>query len=169
MRKAFVSAVFACTVLAVIAWSQSTQSQLGTWKLDVSQSDFGADPAPKSGTLMVLKDAPEMLSWRIHIVDDRGRSISYSWSGPQDGSLRPVMQNGKEISKQSAKREEDGSLLRHDEDPDGSSTNARSRVSDDGNTMTDELTTKAKDGKELKQKITFHRVIGKKAAKTGGA
>jgi len=137
--------------------------------MDASQSDFGSEPAPKSVTVTVLQDTSEMLSWRVHIVDDKGKNISYSWSGPQDGSMHPVMQNGKEMSKQSAKREEDGSLLRHDEDPDGSSTDARSKVSDDGNTMTDEMTTKAKDGKELKQKITYHRVTGKKDAKKAGA
>ena len=61
------------------------------------------------------------------------------------------------------------SLLRHDEDPDESSTDARSKVSDDGNTMTDEMTAKAKDGKELKQKVTYHRVTGRKDAKKAGA
>ena len=83
--------------------------------------------------------------------------------------MHPVMQNGKEMSKESAKREEDGSLLRHVEDPDGSSSDARSRVSDDGNILTDEMTVKAKDGKELKRKIVYHRVTGKKDAKKAGA
>ena len=168
MRKAFVSAVFACTLLAVSAWAQSKQSMVGTWTMDVSQSDFGSEPAPKSGTVTVLKDTPEMLSWRVHMVDDKGKSISYSWSGPQDGSMHPVMQNGKEVSKQSAKREENGSLLRHDEGPDGSSFDARLKVSDDGNTVTDEVTIRAKDGKESKQKVISHRVTGKKDAKKAG-
>ena len=73
MRKAFVSAVFACTLLAISAWAQSKQSQLGTWNMDLSQSDFGSDAAPKSVTLTVLKDTPEMLSWRVHVVDDKGK------------------------------------------------------------------------------------------------
>src|SRR5215469_15253593 len=100
MRKAIVSAFFACTLLAVGAWAQSKQPQLGMWKMDASQSDFGTGPVPKSVTVTILKDTPEMLSWRAHIVDDKGKSISYSWSGPQDGSMHPVMQNGKETSKQ---------------------------------------------------------------------
>jgi hypothetical protein len=76
--------------------------------------------------------------------------------------MHPVMQDGKEISKQSAKREEDGAILRHGEDPDGSSFDARSRLSEDGNSMNEETTTKDKDGKESKQKAVYLRVPMKK-------
>ena len=167
MRKAVVSAVFACALLPVSAWAQSKQSQVGTWKMDASQSDFGSDPAPKSVTVAVLKDTPEMFSWRVQDVDDKGESNSYSWSGPPDGSMHPFMKNGKEVFKQSEKREEDGSILGHAES-NGSSTDARIKMSDDGNTIMEDITTKAKDGKELKQKITYHRVTGKKDAKKAG-
>lgn len=62
-----------------------------------------------------------MLSLGVHLIDAKGKAISYSWSGPEDGSMQPVMQNGKEIGKQTAKKENDGSLLRHGEELDGSS------------------------------------------------
>jgi hypothetical protein len=96
-----------------------------------------------------------MLSWRVHLIDGKGKAISYSWSGPEDGSMQPVMQGGKEIGKQSAKKEDDGSLLRHGEDPDGSSFDARSKMSDDGNTMTEELTERLTDAYEenLRKKV----------------
>lgn len=163
MRKAVLSVVFACTVFVVGALAQSKQSEVGTWKLDMSQSDFGPDAAPKSVTLTILKDTPAMLSWRVRMVDEKGNSSSISWSGPQDGSLHPVMQNGKEISKQSAKRESGGSLHRHGEEPDGSSFDAYSKMSDDGNSITDELYAKDKDGKQLRQKFVYHRVMKKHA------
>lgn len=162
MRRAFVFAAFVSALLIGTMAAQSKQSQVGTWKLDTSQSDFGSDPAPKEATATVLKDSPAMLSWRVDMIDDKGKSISFSWSGPQDGSIHPVMQNGKEIGKQSAKREGDGSLHRHGEDQDVSSFDAYSRVSDDGKTITDEFTGKTKDGKESKQKWVYHRVDGAK-------
>ena len=168
MRKLYVPAVFACALFVLGALAQSTQSQVGTWKMDASQSDFGSEPAPKSVTVIVLKDTPAMLSWRGHIVDDKGENISQSWSGPQDGSMHPVMQKGKEISKQSAKREGDGSLHRHDEDPDGTITEAYSKVSGDGNSLTDILTMKSKDGKESKWKCVYHRVMEKTGANKAG-
>jgi|ERR1022692_211291 hypothetical protein len=163
MRKGFLGAL---VVWALVASSlaQNNRSGVGTWKMDASQSDFGSDPAPKSVTITVLKDTPEMLSWRVHLIDDKGKAIFYSWSGPEDGSMHSVMQMAKEIGKQSAKKEDDGSLLRHGEDPDGSSFDARSKISDDGNTMTEETTEKSKDGKETKQKGVYRRASTRKKA-----
>jgi hypothetical protein len=34
---------------------------VGNWKLDVAQSDFGFEPAPKSETGTVFKDTPQTL------------------------------------------------------------------------------------------------------------
>jgi hypothetical protein len=110
-----VLAALALWALAGSCMAQSKHSGVGTWKLDVSQSEFGSDPAPKSVTITVLKDTTE---WRVHFVDDKGKPMSYSWSGPEDGSMHPVIQGGKDIGKQSAKKEDDGSLLRHGEDAD---------------------------------------------------
>jgi len=164
MRKVFVSAVFACTFFVLGSRAQSEHSQVGTWKLDVSQSNFGDGSAPKAATLKVLKDTPTMLSWSVEIVDPKDNSVLFSWSGPKDGSLHSVMQDGKEVSKQSAKIEGDGSLHRHGEDPDGSSFDAYSKVSDDGTSITDDITIRTKDGKETKSKTVYRRAAGKTAA-----
>jgi hypothetical protein len=154
-----VIAVLACMALITASASaQQKHSGVGTWKMDMSKSDLGSDPKPKSVTIMVFKDSPELVSWRVREVDDKGKSSSFSWKGPADGSMHPVMQNGKEIGKQSAKKDDQGALLRHGEDPDGSYFDARSMLSDDDNSMTDEVTAKSKDGKESKQKYVYHRV-----------
>jgi hypothetical protein len=164
MKKVTFVALVLSALLAS-SWAQSKQSAVGTWKLDASGSDFGAEPAPKSVTIVVLKESPQMLSWRVRVVDNKGKVIAYSWSGPEDGSMHPVMQNGKEIGKQSAKREDDGSILRHGEEPDGSSFDARSKISDDGKTMKEEATAKDKDGKETKEKTVYRRSAGEMATK----
>ena len=48
-------------------------------------------------------------------------------------------------------------MVRRGEDNDGS-FEARSKVSADGNTLTDEITVKSKDGKETKERDVYQRV-----------
>ena len=160
MRSICVWGLFVCATFAVSARGQGQQSQVGTWKMDAAQSNMGSGPASRSVTLTILQDAPSMLSWRVQFVDDSGKSMSFSWSGPQDGSMHSVMLNGKEFRKESTKKQADGTLLRHGEFPNGTSFDAYSRTSVDGNTMTDDITVRANDGKESKQKVVYHRVMG---------
>jgi hypothetical protein len=156
----------ACVSLALAsAFAQQKASSAGTWKLDLAQSDFGSDPAFKSVTINILKDTPQMLSWRVHLVDDKGKPSSYSWSGPEDGSMHPIIETGKSSdSQESAKKDADGTLIRHGESTDGSSFDARATVSADGNTITDQIVGKSKDGKENKAKYVYHRAAATSAS-----
>jgi hypothetical protein len=132
---------------------------VGTWKLDVTQSDFGSGPAPKSSSLVILTDTPQKYSYRAHGVDENGKPFEVSWSGPPDGSMHPVMLNGKPSGQTSGfKREPDGTMVRHGERPDGSTVEVHISMSPDGNTLTDEFTSKSKDGKESREKQVWHRV-----------
>lgn len=158
---AFLWAVLSISIGPVIGLAQDKPSMAGNWKLDITQSEFGSGPAPKSMTGTILKDTPQMLSYRVHGVDDRGKSFAYSWSGPEDGNMHPIFQDGKRVGQQSVTREQDGTLIRHGEDStDGSSFDARDSISPDGNTLTEETTSKSKDGKENRQKSVWHRVGG---------
>jgi hypothetical protein len=161
MKNGFLIAFAVCALFATGALAQS-KTAVGTWKMDMAKSDFGSEPAPKSVTVTILKDTPEMLSWRVHMIDDKGKPMSYSWKGPKDGSMHPVMQNGKEIEKQSAQTEGEGGLHRHGESPDGSTFDAYGKMSDDGKTMSEQITAKSKDGKESNGKYFYHRVSGMK-------
>jgi hypothetical protein len=131
---------------------------VGTWNVDIAQSTFGSEPVPKSITVEILKDTPQLLAWSVRGVDGDGKAFAYSWNGPVDGTMHPVMQDGKEIGKQSAKRENDGTLVRHGEDPDGNSFNARDKLSDDGNTIMEETSHKSKDGQQTQTKTVYHRI-----------
>lgn len=148
-------------LLSTASFAQDT-SLTGTWKLDTKQSDFGSEPAPKS-TTSTVKDTPKMFSFRGHGVDDEGKSFSYSWSGPTDGSMHPTTDNGNVTGKSSIRKVRDG-FVRHGESTDGSSFDARATVSNDGNTITVEMTARSKDGKETKQKTVWHRVSAEKSA-----
>jgi hypothetical protein len=160
-----IGCAFACVVFTVTCLSaQSKASVVGTWELDPSQSDFGPDAPPKSVTVTVLNETPQMFSWRVQGIDDKGKAFSYEWRGPEDGSLHPVMQNGKPIGQQSAKRE-GAIILRHGEDPDGSSFDAKNTVSADGSITTEEIRVKSKDGKETHQRFVYRRkAAGRKGA-----
>ena len=85
------------------------------------------------------------------------KAFGYSWSGPEDGTMHPVMHDGKEIGKQSARREDDGALDRHGEDPDGTVFDAHDKLSDYGNSILEQVTEKSKDGKEKKTKTVWQR------------
>lgn len=142
-----------------VAFAQDKHSLVGAWKVDLTESDFVSGTAPKSMVATTQKDTPEMLSYRIHVVDGNGKAHSYSWSGPQDGSMHPFLADGKAAGLQGVRREKDGTLVRHGQDPnDGSSFDARDYLSADGNTLTDEETAVSKDGKAARQKVVWHRI-----------
>ena len=149
--------------LAMAQTNASKASAVGTWKMDLKQSTFGSEAPPKSVTLNILKDTPDASAWRVDVVDDKGQSHSYSWSGPTDGTMQDLKApDGQVVGKESLKRDGD-TLLRHGENPnDGSSFDARSSLSADGNTITDVVTVKSKDGKTSKTTGVFHRVAGAK-------
>ena len=160
LRASVVVTVVLHSSLAFAQTNAAKASAVGTWEMDLKQSSFGSEAPPKSVTLIILKDTPAEGSWRVEVVDDKGQSMSYSWSGPQDGTPQALMAgNGQEIGKESLKR--DGEvLLRHGEDPSGGSFDSRGTMSADGSTITDVTTTKSKDGKTSKTTAVYHRVTG---------
>ena len=129
MKKACLFNLTALLIfLTASCFAQTSNWTVGDWKLDMSASDFGPDPVPQTLMVHILKDSEKLLSWKVTGTDEKGTPIAYSWSGPEDGSMHLVMQDGKEIGKQSAKRNADGSLTRHGEDSDGSSFTATGKV-----------------------------------------
>jgi hypothetical protein len=151
--------------LAMAQTNAAKASAVGTWKMDLKQSTFGSEAPPKSVTLNITQDTPDASAWRVDVVDDKGQSHSLSWSGPTDGTMQDLKApDGQVVGKESLKRDGD-TLLRHGEDPKaGSSFDARSTLSADGNTITDVVTVKSKDGKTSKMTGVFHRVADAKPA-----
>lgn len=165
MMMQHVSAILVAVVVATPSIAAQTNASKasagGTWTLDVQHSDLGTAPAPKSMTLTILEDTPQHYAWRVDATDDKAQSASYSWSGPPDGSMQPIKgPDGAEIGKESLKRSGDV-MVRHGEDlSDGSSFDARATMSTDGNTITDVVTMKLKDGSVSKITSVMHRSTG---------
>jgi len=142
-------------------------SSVGTWKADLKESKFGGEEAPKSLTLTIMKDTPQLLSWRVEEVDAKGKAMSYSWSGPQDGTMQPVKgADGKEVAKESFKDEKGVTIRRGDGGKDGPSFESHVTMSADGTTMTDVVTGKSKDGKSITQTVVWRRTPAAKKGTT---
>jgi hypothetical protein len=141
-----------------VVLAQDKPSLVGNWKLDIAQSELGPGPAPKSVAGTIFKESPQMFSYRSHGIDDKGKPFSEAWSGPEDGSMHPLIRDGKPSGQASMTRDPDGTLVQHSKDPDGSTSEGRLSISPDGNTSTLEGTSKSKDGKESKEKQVWHRV-----------
>lgn len=124
-----------------------------TWDLNVSASDFGGGPALKSDRMVMLTDTEKWLKWTDVTVDDQGKTLKTSWSGPQDGTVKPIV--GMPGAKASFKTEDDSS---HWEMPDGSSSDSIMVMSPDKKHVTITMTIKMKDGKEVNQKLVYDRV-----------
>jgi hypothetical protein len=124
-----------------------------TWELNVAASDFGGGPTMKSDTMTILTDNDKWLKWTDVTVDADGKSWNTSWSGPQDGSLKPV--EGMPGAQASFKTADDSS---HWVMADGSTSDSTLVMSPDKKKVTITATVKTKDGKEYHQTWVYDRV-----------
>src|SRR5215469_7002982 len=124
-----------------------------TWALNVAASDFGGGPTMKSDRMTILTDTEKWLKWTDVSVDGDGKTWKTSWSGPQDGTLKPV--EGMEGAKASFKTADDSS---HFEMADGSTSDSTLVMSPDKKKVTITATIKTKDGKEFHQTWVYDRV-----------
>ena len=79
--------------LAVSVALWAADPLLGTWKLNLEKSKYGARPAPKS--IMVTFAAQEggMIKYTAHGVDAKGQATHVEWSGKLDGKDYPMTGN----------------------------------------------------------------------------
>jgi len=123
-----------------------------TWELNVAASDFGGGPSMKSDTMTILTDTEKWLKWTDVAVDGDGKTWKTSWSGPQDGTLKPI--EGMEGAKASFKTADDSS---HWEMANGSSSDSTLVMSPDKKKVTITAVVKMKDGKTFNQTLVYDR------------
>lgn len=124
-----------------------------TWELNVAASDFGSGPTIKSERMTILTDNEKWLKWTDVAVDGDGKTSKTSWSGPQDGTMKPV--GGMPGAAAGFKTAGESS---HWVNPDGSTTDTILVMSPDKKKVTITATTKANDGKEYHQTWVYDRV-----------
>jgi hypothetical protein len=74
---------------AIGALAQAPALFVGTWKLDLARSSFGAAPAPRSDTT-VMKAVEGGFSVVTDRVDAEGKAIHYEYTAKFDGKDYPV-------------------------------------------------------------------------------
>ena len=124
-----------------------------TWELNVSASDFGGAPADKSDRMTILTDNDKWFKWTDVTVGADGKTYRTSWSGPQDGTMKPIV--GMAGAQAGFKTEDDSS---HWVMPDGSTSDSTLVMSADKKKATITATYKDKAGKEYHQTLVYDRV-----------
>jgi hypothetical protein len=107
----------------------------------------------KSDQMTVLTDTDKWFKWTDVSVDADGKTWKTSWSGPQDGTLKPI--EGMAGAKAGFKTADDSSRWVM---PDGSVSESTMVMAPDKKKVTITATLKTKDGKELHQTLVYDRV-----------
>lgn len=124
---------------ALGAQSADSNSAVGTWKLNVSKSKFNpAVAAPKSATVTIGEDR----KISVREVGEDGTERNYSFT-PIEGTAVPV--EGMEGTTITEKRVDDRTV-EHIWKMSDSTMTGRATISQDGKTMTYDLTGAAPDG-----------------------
>jgi hypothetical protein len=124
-----------------------------TWKLDLGKSDFGGGPALKSDMYRLQTDTDKWLKYTETEVDTDGKVWHTSWSGPQDGTVKPVI--GMPGASYSVKTDDDSARLTL---PDGTVINQWISMPDDKKTTVFKCDVKTRDGKQFHQTLVYNRV-----------
>jgi hypothetical protein len=124
-----------------------------TWKLNVAASDFGGGPTIKADDMTILTDNDKWLKWTDVTVDSDGKTWNTSWSGPQDGTLKPI--EGMDGAKAGFKTADDSS---HWVMADGSISDSTLVMTPDKKKVTITNVVKTKDGKTFTQTLVYDRV-----------
>lgn len=156
MRRGFrlgVVGVVAATLVPSAFAAHTHVATPSTWVLDVGKSDFGGGPTMKSDRMVLLTDTDKWLKFTDVSVDGDGKTYKTSWSGPQDGTMKPV--EGMQGAEASFKTVDDSS---HWVMPDGSVSDTTYVLSSDKKTATFTTKIRMKDGKEYTQTLVYDRV-----------
>lgn len=159
MKKALAFTALLLTAALPFAFAQSN-SAVGTWKYDAAQSDTGSRPKPKSMTLHITKDTPQMLAWYLNGIGPDGKPIHESWRGPQDGSMHTLRRS--EGNGQASFQNNNGTFTIHEKTADGTDD---STVTNDGSTMTEHVTGTEK-GQPFTETIVWQKVTHQHKHKT---
>ena len=152
MRCALAAALVALCAPAMLAAGHSHAPTPSVWTLNLKETDFGTGPQMRSDVIQLLTDTDKWLKYADITVDDKGKTWKTSWSGPQDGTLKPV--SGMAGAKASFKTEDDSS---HMVLADGSVSDSHLSISDDKKKVSFKVTGKTKDGKGFNQTLVYDR------------
>ncbi len=122
-----------------------------TWKLNAARSNFGGGPT-MADQFTVLTDTDAWFAYTEVVTGSNGEITKFSWSGPHDGTLHPIVgipnaRVGFNASNNTAHMESPSSSLR-----------VRIELSPDGKTRTEHAIVRFKNGKVYHETWVYDRI-----------
>jgi hypothetical protein len=109
IRLAMLVGAAVATLAGMMIWAaeRTSQSAVGTWKLDITKSSNGKMPAPTFEQLVITIDDGNTYKWTLVGTEGHGVTFSKSYDGPVDGQDHPMTSS------------ESGSLIAYTRTPSG--------------------------------------------------
>ncbi|MEK7404344.1 MAG: hypothetical protein AAB225_04480 [Acidobacteriota bacterium] len=89
MQTRLLKLVVGALAVSVALWA--ADPLLGTWKLNLEKSKYGARPAPKSSIATFAAQEGGMIKYTADAVDAKGEAMHMEWSAKLDGKDYPVI------------------------------------------------------------------------------
>jgi hypothetical protein len=148
-----VSIAALASVLTPLAFAAHTHlPPSSTWTLNTHESDFGGGPTMKSDVFVMVTDTEKWGKYTDVTVDGDGKTWKTSWSGPENGSPRPVV--GMPGGSFSTNAATDASVMKLG---DGTTLTCDFSVTPDKKKFIEKCVEKTKDGKQANQTIVYDR------------
>jgi hypothetical protein len=138
MKRLFVfAAVFALSLVTSSLLLAQTDTYLGTWKLNLAKSNYGATPPTKSETRTITPQG-DGVKISFEGVSANGSPIAYSYTTKYDGKDSPVSGVGhpKAADMIAVKRVDANTILQTDKKAGKVVGSNRSVISKDGKVLT---------------------------------
>ena len=90
LRFALAAVLATAATPALLAAGHSHAPTPSVWTLNLKETEFGSGPQMKSDIIHLATDTDKWLKYTDVTVDDKGKTWNTSWSGPQDGTLKPI-------------------------------------------------------------------------------
>lgn len=139
--------------LSVVAQSVRWPAH-SVWQVNTAASNYPGKEYDKADQVEIVSDTDQWLSLSDNNVDQHGKPVKRSWSGPQDGTMKPYGDDGS----MAGFRWENGVHKSRWRMADGSSMDCTFALSQDGRKTTQTCDVKEKDGKKRTDLVVYDRI-----------
>jgi hypothetical protein len=149
----FASAAVLASVLTLCAFAAQTHLPTpSTWALNLADSNFGGGPAMKSDVFVMVTDTAKWAKYTDATDFGDGKIVKTSWSGPADGSPRPIVGMPGATYADTATTDTSVETL-----PDGTAITCNFSLTPNGKKFINKCLAKLKNGKQVNQTIVYDR------------
>jgi hypothetical protein len=155
-KKLLMGLFVVCGVLAMGKAMIAADSNIGTWKLNLSKSKFDPGPAPKSQTLKIEAWGADGVNYTSDGVDAEGKPFHWAFKAKYDGKYVPFA--GNPDADMLAYKRTDANTVESTTQLKGKETgHSKAVVSADGKTRTLTQTGKNAKGQDVHNTLVFEK------------